>query len=145
MPKREENTNPDIDVNKIMIQNFVSLQRVMTNLSLKLDDLTTQISKLLELFEISAKTIAERRNFGGHENTEVNEKISHLMEQNKTLAKGLTLLHEARPKMQMPQPMKPQMQQKPNFPNMPKKKPVETGNDDYTKSESPEKKNDLGF
>ncbi|NMB66704.1 hypothetical protein GYA25_01435, partial [Candidatus Woesearchaeota archaeon] len=42
-------------INNKLIENFVSLQRVMTNLAVKLEDLSSQISKLLELFEISAK------------------------------------------------------------------------------------------
>ena len=46
--------------NQILVENFVSLQKVMTNLSIKFDNLSMQISKLLELFEISAKTLAEQ-------------------------------------------------------------------------------------
>ncbi|KHO55254.1 MAG: hypothetical protein QT10_C0004G0041 [archaeon GW2011_AR19] len=38
-------------VEKILVENFVSLQKVMTNLSVKFDELSSQISKLLELFE----------------------------------------------------------------------------------------------
>jgi hypothetical protein len=93
MAKRENG-----DTNKTLMENFVSLQRVMTNLSLKLDNLATQISKLLELFEISAKTIAERGpqgiSQGGQHGKELAGKIDRLIEQNKTIARGLALIHE---------------------------------------------------
>ena len=45
---------------KILIENFVSLQRVMTNLSEKFDGLSNNISKLLELFELSATALAKK-------------------------------------------------------------------------------------
>jgi hypothetical protein len=84
------------DVEKILIENFVSLQKVMTNLSLKFEDLSKQISKLLELFELSAKTIAKKDfSGGGMESKKIAEKLDNLLEQNKTIARGLTLLHEA--------------------------------------------------
>lgn len=87
----------DIKVEKILVENFVSLQKVMTNLSVKFDNLTTQISKLLELFEISAKTLA-KKDFDlakiGQGEKEMVKKIDNLLEQNKTIARGITLLHE---------------------------------------------------
>ena len=52
-------SSKEIKVEKILIENFVSLQKVMTNLSFKFDNLTNQISKLLELFEIYAKDLAK--------------------------------------------------------------------------------------
>ena len=134
--------NSNANVEKILIENFVALQRVMTNLSVKFDDLTRQLTKLLELFEISAKTIAEKKNFNDRETA---DKLNNLMEQNKTLAKGITLLHEAnrappqRPAMPMKSAQQPQKQ---TFPN-PVKNKAET--EEYTKSESPTKKDDIDF
>lgn len=94
-------------VEKILVENFVSLQKVMTNLSLKFDNLASQISKLLELFEISAKSLAQK-DFGLEEedknSKEVIAKLDNLLGQNKIIAKGLTLMHEAN----LPQPNKPQ-------------------------------------
>ena len=46
-PKNER----DIQTEKILVENFVALQKVMVNLSIKFDNLSGQISKLLELFE----------------------------------------------------------------------------------------------
>lgn len=87
-------------VEKILVENFVSLQKVMTTLSFKFDNLASQISKLLELFEISAKNLAHK-DFGlekeGKDNKEVIAKLDNLLGQNKIIAKGLTLMHEANP------------------------------------------------
>lgn len=87
--------NPGME--SILIENFISLQKVMVNLSTKFDDLTFRISKLLELFEISAKSLAEKdfdseRN--NKENMKILEKIENVLEQNKTIARGLSLMHD---------------------------------------------------
>ncbi len=79
---------------RILIENFVSLQKVMTNLSTKFDHLTNQISKLLELFEISAKTLVEKGGDMKVDNKEVIGRIDNLLEQNKLIARGLSLMHE---------------------------------------------------
>jgi hypothetical protein len=84
-------------VENVLVENFVSLQRVMSNLSVKFDELTNQISKLLELFEISAKTLAEKDyeiEKSSKENSKILEKIENVLEQNKTIAKGLSLMHD---------------------------------------------------
>ena len=91
---------------KILIENFVSLQKVMTHLSLKFDNLTKQISKLLELFEISAKALAEKDfNLGkGSEDKKIIEKMDNLLDQNKIIAQGLTLMHEKIPEQKINYP-----------------------------------------
>jgi len=85
---------------KILIENFVSLQKVMTNLSEKFDKLAKQSSELLNLFEESARIVI-KRDFqlpkdGGDKKDikEVESKLNTLLEQNKIIAKGLTLIHE---------------------------------------------------
>ena len=91
----------DTNVERILVENFVSLQKVMTNLSLKFNDLSSQISKLLELFEISAKTLAKKdfdSEKGNKSNEETIKKLDDLIDQNKTIARGLTLMHEMNPK-----------------------------------------------
>lgn len=85
-------SNENAKVEKVLIENFVSLQRVMTNLAVKFENLSGQISKLLELFEISAKTLAEKGYSGEDKRTA--EKLDRLIEQNKVFAKGIALLHE---------------------------------------------------
>ncbi len=82
-------------VEKILIENFVSLQKVMTNLSVKFEDLTKQLSELLNLFEDSAKALV-KKDFSEDkkDNNEMIFKLNSIMDQNKVIAKGLTLMHE---------------------------------------------------
>ena len=84
----------NVKVEKVLIENFISLQHVMTNLAVKFDNLSSQISKLLELFEISAKTLAEKGGLSEGGDKKAAEKLDSLLEQNKVIAKGISLLHE---------------------------------------------------
>lgn len=116
---------------KVLIENFVTLQRVMTNMSIKMDNLTNQISKLVEIFEISAKALAEKDFEVDNPNKELIEKIDNLLNQNKTLARGLALMHERiprEPQVQQiqsfqPSQFSPQTLQPPQF--TPQFKPIE--------------------
>lgn len=108
----------DVNLEKMLVENFVSLQKVMVNVSVKFDNLTSQISKLLELFEISAKSLAEKGvslDGESNENKKIVEKLDSLINQNKILARGLTLLHEANlsasEKEQSPEIYSPQQSQ----------------------------------
>lgn len=125
-------TSTEVKVEKILVENFVSLQKVMTNLSVKFDNLANQISKLLELFEISAKSLS-KKDFDlerGSEDKRIMEKIDNLLDQNKIIAKGLTLMHEKTPEQKFSYPpikSPPQMQQR-----QAPKPPINTGG--YQKS-----------
>ena len=88
-------TTPQME--RALIENFVSLQQVMTNLSAKFDNLANQISKLLELFEISAKTLSGKNINLGRDNGKVEKKLDDLIGQNKVIARGLTLMHDKFP------------------------------------------------
>jgi hypothetical protein len=93
--KKESVNNSNPKVEQVLIENFVSLQKVMTNLAVKFDNLSGQISKLLELFEISAKTLADKDYAIKTEpDKKVAEKVDAILEQNKIIAKGIALLHE---------------------------------------------------
>ena len=83
----------DSKMEKVLIENFVSLQHVMTNIAIKMDNLSSQISRLLELFEVSARTLAEKGMVGGAD-MRVTAKLDNLIEQNKVLARGIALIHE---------------------------------------------------
>lgn len=86
----------DKEVIEKLTTNFVALQKVMTNVAVKMDDLTENITKLLQIFELSAKNFAEK--YSGREafgdNKEFLEKIDNLLDQNKTIAKGIMLMEE---------------------------------------------------
>ena len=90
----ESKPQKNSSIDSTLVENFVSLQKVMTNLSLSLDNLSNRMSRLLDLFESSAKTVAERDTEMERRNDELRRKVDNLMEHNKIFAQGLTLLHE---------------------------------------------------
>ena len=84
-------------LNALLIENFVSLQKALTNLTEKFAQLSDNISKLLQLFEVSAKSFSEKLSSSIPEierDKEFLEKLNKLLEQNKLIAKGITLMEE---------------------------------------------------
>lgn len=82
---------------KILLENFVSLQKVMTKLSEDFNNLSKKITSLLELFEASAKALTGKEI--RLETPPIDEKkilqgLENISEQNKIIARGLTLIHE---------------------------------------------------
>ncbi len=85
------------EVEEALLENFINLQRVLTNLAVKFDDLSNNISKLLQLFEISAKSFAEK--YSGNYSSEgpdreLLKKLDSLLDQNKVISKGIMLMEE---------------------------------------------------
>jgi hypothetical protein len=92
-PKKSSSRSKSIE--KLLIENFIELQKIQTGLSIKFETLAGEISKLLTLFETSAKSFMEKQG------TQINkedkaflEKLDRLIDQNKVIAKGLTLMEE---------------------------------------------------
>ena len=77
---------------ELLVENFVGLQHAMTNMSIKFGALSDNISRLLEIFEESARNFMQ----GGDksDNKDMLNKINSLLDQNKTIAKGLVLMEE---------------------------------------------------
>jgi len=99
--KRESN------IEDHLIENMVKIQKVHTDLAEKFDKLAKEISNLLALFELAAKnfSVHPATKVGGENDKAFLEKIDRLLEQNKTIAKGLTLMEDSmRKKMYHPQP-----------------------------------------
>ena len=98
-----------------LIENFVSLQRVMVNLSEKFDGLSNNISKLLELFELSASALAKKDiNFTKQIDEEkIVGKLNNILEQNKIIARGMALMNEGREPEKVTQTEMPQFRQSP--------------------------------
>ena len=94
--KTKKSPSKSKNLERVLIENFVSFQKVMVNLYTKFDNLSQKISKLLELFEISAKTLAEKdlKYTRNEEAKEILNKMNMMLDQNKTIARGLTLMHE---------------------------------------------------
>src|SRR4030043_970882 len=102
LPNKKKALNKK-EIEQILIDNFTNLQKVLTNLSIKFDELSTNMSKLLQLFEISAKSFAEKYsdktpeevvNKSQQTDTEYLKKLDSLLDQNKTIAKGIMLMEE---------------------------------------------------
>ncbi|MDO8517370.1 MAG: hypothetical protein Q7S33_04575 [Nanoarchaeota archaeon] len=81
-----------IETQELLIENFVGLQKAMTNMSIKFENLTDQMVKLLEIFELSARSFVKETSDKG--NKDLLNKIDSLLDQNKTIAKGLILIED---------------------------------------------------
>jgi len=95
----------EIKIDKALTDNFIALQKIMVNLSTKFDNLSNQISKLLELFEISAKSLARTDFEGDKENKNIKtvlEKLDHISQQAGLIGKGLALIHETSSEKEQP-------------------------------------------
>ena len=114
----------EIKIEGALIENFIALQKVMVNLSAKFDGLSGQISKLLELFEISARSLARKDFESGSDKDikKVMEKIDNLTQQAGLIGRGLALIHEANSEKYYPERQIPSQpsQQRPMTQIMPK-------------------------
>ena len=135
MVKKEDRTE---ELNKILLENSLALQKVVTNLAVKIDTLSNNMTKLLLLFEMSAKSFMSTP--GGpmipdvEKDKEFLNKLNMLIDQNKTIAKGLTLMEEKirervygeEKSIEQPRPMMIQsanMQNMQRPPQMPEQRP----------------------
>jgi hypothetical protein len=99
---------------ELLIENFVGLQHAMTNMSVKFGGLSDNIAKLLQVFEESAKNFMSG---GKPDDAEMLKKIDSLLNQNKTIAKGLVLMEgKLRGRSEEPQMMSPRPQFTPTRP-----------------------------
>jgi hypothetical protein len=106
-PTKKQSVPRNDSLEKALIQNTIALQKVTTNLAIKFDNLSQKMTKLLELFEMSAKTLAEKEfniERGDQNNEKLVDKMDSLLDQNKTIARGLSLLHETKPTQNTPIP-----------------------------------------
>jgi len=96
MPKkREEARESHHQIEEKILENLVSLQKVHADLAEKFNRLSEQISGLLSLFENAARSFAQNpANQVSEKDKDFLEKIDRLLDQNKTIAKGLTLMEE---------------------------------------------------
>jgi len=93
--KKDMNNKREIE--EILVENFTSLQKVMTSLSEKFNELTKRIDQLLGLFEDSAKALV-KKDFTMDKENEMNIKVlsrmDEMLEQNKIIAKSLMMFFE---------------------------------------------------
>ena len=110
--KKENKSDKYDKLNMMLVENFVSIQKALVNTTQKLEDLTVQISKLLQLFELSAKSFVgkvDEKVADIEKDQEFLTKLNALLDQNKLIAKGLTLMEEnIRDRVSSHSPMQPQ-------------------------------------
>jgi hypothetical protein len=109
---------------ELLIENFIGLQKAMIHLSMKFENLSDNISKLLNVFELSAKDYLMTKKPGTESDKDLLNKINSLLEQNKTIAKGLVTIEEkVRNKTGDFVPEQVQRQPLPQLPQFPPSKP----------------------
>lgn len=94
--KKKSSSAEDRRIEHAILHNLVELQKVQTDMSEKFGHLAKEISHLLALFEVTARNFAKNipENDQFTKDKEFLDKIDKLLDQNKTLAKGLTLMEE---------------------------------------------------
>ena len=81
----------------LLLENNVMLQKAMTNLATNLDNLTKRLDKFISLVEKASDEIAtgEKSKFDSKldmKDDNLSNKLDSLIQQNRTIAKGLLLL-----------------------------------------------------
>lgn len=98
MPKKRKDSDSyesNSNIEDKLLENLIKLQKVHTDLAEKFDKLSENISSLLSLFEHAAKNFTINPTLNIKESDkEFLEKIDKLLDQNKTIAKGLTVMEE---------------------------------------------------
>lgn len=82
-------------IDSTLLHNLVELQKVHMTLIEKFDRMSKQMSDLLTLFEMAARSFAVHpANQTSEKDKEFLDKIDRLLDQNKTIAKGLTMMED---------------------------------------------------
>ena len=112
MPKKGSSKDTGQKINEpvvtLLAENVADLQNSFAVLTGKLDNLANEISSLLRLFEISARSIAEKPELGFEK--EFISKLNALLEQNKVIAKAMAIIEERTRTAPMPAPQPAPMQ-----------------------------------
>ena len=95
-PSQKQKKLSNQEIQLAVLENFVNLQKVLAEMSMKFELLSRNISELLMLFEESAKSFMKKYEEKGEtgEDKALLNKLDTLLEQNKTIARGLTLIEE---------------------------------------------------
>ncbi len=93
--KRQKSAAGSKKIEDKLIENMIELQKLNIRMVEKFEMLNSQISALLNLFESAAKSFALAPSTEmTFKDKEFLDKVDRLLEQNKTLAKGLTLMEQ---------------------------------------------------
>jgi len=82
----------------LFIENSIALQKVLVNVAVSLDNLANEVKKLIEMFEEAGKSFVETKHKASESGLGKDEgligRLDSLVQQNKTIAKGLVLLEK---------------------------------------------------
>lgn len=92
--------NETSETEKLILQNNVELQKILTDLSFSMMKLSDRIDKLVSLFEQTVKTVSEKEMQEEMNGKRINDKLDMLVSQNKLLAQGVSMVHEKLPEQQ---------------------------------------------
>ncbi|MBU0467197.1 MAG: hypothetical protein KJ718_06310 [Nanoarchaeota archaeon] len=104
------------EIEHAVLKNLIELQKVNINMAEKFDHLGKEISQLLSLFEVTARNFAKNAPPTAEytKDKDFLTKIDRLLDQNKLLAKGLTMMEERlRERMYGPTPQSGRRERKP--------------------------------
>lgn len=108
---------------ELLIENFIGLQKAMITLSMKFENLSDNMTKLLNVFELSAKDVMAN---GGRQNPgvdrELMSRINMLLDQNKNIINAVRNL-ESKQRESPQQPM--QQMQSPGPQGMQQSQPLQ--------------------
>ncbi len=96
LQKKVQKVNLASDI-KLLIENSIALQKVLTNITLSMDDLSKDVKKMVDLFTDANKAFEQGKRpvMDKMEKTEMKilqDKLNSLIEQNKVMANGIILL-----------------------------------------------------
>lgn len=96
--KKTQKKMSKTDLDQALVDNFIALQKVLTHLSVKFDDLTTKMDRLMNTFEVAAKSFEEKYAEGTEKPADVDseflKKLDSLLDQNKLIAKGIMMMED---------------------------------------------------
>ncbi|MBW6442273.1 hypothetical protein K0A97_00635 [Patescibacteria group bacterium] len=114
--KRVRRSPQQKEIDTSIANNFASLQKIMVTLAGKFDDLSNQLSKLLELFETSAESLANKEFNAEDDSKEILRKLNNISQQAGLIGKGLALIHEINTEKNLP--FNEEEESNPNIPLM---------------------------
>jgi len=99
MAKKTEKGKKSTGAEQLIVENLVSLQKILADLSIKMNETEKKFSRLLDLFENASKSYERPRTIPGMAPAindlklkEISIKIDTLLDQNKEMVKALTLI-----------------------------------------------------
>lgn len=80
---------------EILIENFIGLQKAMVNLSVKFENLSDNISKLLSVFEMSARDyMMNKGRVNPEKDREILSQLNALVDQQRSMSKSISQMED---------------------------------------------------